>query len=82
MKASSLEIYIFPQLHMQEEYNTYIRNAILAVALQKNMQDQQGKETLHSCPNIILLMNYYHSKPSACCTVAVIYRMAGNFLGC
>ena len=35
---------IFIQI-IQEEYSTYIRNVILVVARQKNMQSQQGKET-------------------------------------
>ena len=33
---------------IQEEYNTYIRNVILMVARQKNMQNQQGKEMLYA----------------------------------
>ena len=33
----------------QDEYNTYIRNVILMVARQKNMQNQQGKGTIKFC---------------------------------
>lgn len=56
---------------LQEEYNTYIRNVILMVARQKNMQNQQG--TYRDDAHIMARYVYIFS----CCKLPVL-TLAGH----